>query len=190
MGSAAEVHSSGTRTRPSAHTAVGHLGCSNSPGTTDSTGRHAGSRGALLTRARAPSTDRGPRLCAHTEQECPCSPQHLCPRKGTSFLAWGLRATCENVESAQVSLRLQFTDGHFTLEIITGHVCWLGFPDSSVEMQETPENLVRFLGQKIRRRRPTPEFLGLPGGSARKESTCNAGDLGSIPGLGRSPRER
>ena len=28
---------------------------------------------------------------------------------------------------------------------------------------------------------------GFPGGSAGKESTCNAGDLGSIPGLGRSP---
>ena len=28
-----------------------------------------------------------------------------------------------------------------------------------------------------------------PGKSAGKESTCNAGDPGSIPGLGRSPRE-
>ena len=28
-----------------------------------------------------------------------------------------------------------------------------------------------------------------PGGSAGKESTCNAGDLGLIPGLGRSPGE-
>ena len=28
-----------------------------------------------------------------------------------------------------------------------------------------------------------------PGGSAGKESTCNAGGLGSIPGLGRSPGE-
>ena len=28
-----------------------------------------------------------------------------------------------------------------------------------------------------------------PCGSAGKESTCNAGDLGSIPGLGRSPGE-
>ena len=28
---------------------------------------------------------------------------------------------------------------------------------------------------------------GLPCGSAGKESTCNEGDLGSIPGLGRSP---
>ena len=30
---------------------------------------------------------------------------------------------------------------------------------------------------------------GFPGGSGGKESTCNAGDLGSIPGLGRSPGE-
>ena len=34
---------------------------------------------------------------------------------------------------------------------------------------------------------PTPLFLGFPGGSEDKESICNAGDLGSIPGLGRSP---
>ena len=30
---------------------------------------------------------------------------------------------------------------------------------------------------------------GAPGVSDSKESTCNAGDLGSIPGLGRSPGE-
>ena len=30
---------------------------------------------------------------------------------------------------------------------------------------------------------------GLPGSSAGKESSCNAGDLGLIPGLGRSPAE-
>ena len=28
-----------------------------------------------------------------------------------------------------------------------------------------------------------------PGGSEVKESACNVGDLGSIPGLGRSPGE-
>jgi len=33
---------------------------------------------------------------------------------------------------------------------------------------------------------PTLVFLGFPGGSAGKESTHNMGDLGSIPGLGRS----
>ena len=32
-------------------------------------------------------------------------------------------------------------------------------------------------------------MLGFPGGSAGKESMCNAGDLGSIPRLGRSPGE-
>ena len=36
---------------------------------------------------------------------------------------------------------------------------------------------------------PTPVFLGFPGGSAGKESICNVADLGSIPGLGRSPGE-
>ena len=54
-------------------------------------------------------------------------------------------------------------------------------------MQET---LVRFLVRKIPWRRdwlPTPVSLGFPDGSDGKESTCNAGDLGSIPGLGRSP---
>ena len=33
-------------------------------------------------------------------------------------------------------------------------------------------------------------FLSFPCGSAGKESACSAGDLGSIPGLGRSPVER
>ena len=40
-----------------------------------------------------------------------------------------------------------------------------------------------------RDRLPTPVFLGFPCGSAGKESACNVGDLGSIPGLGRSPGE-
>ena len=40
-----------------------------------------------------------------------------------------------------------------------------------------------------RDRPPTPVFLGFPGGSAGKESAHNAGDLGSIPGVGRSPGE-
>ena len=31
--------------------------------------------------------------------------------------------------------------------------------------------------------------MGFPGGSDSKESACNAGDLGLIPGSGRSPGE-
>ena len=56
-------------------------------------------------------------------------------------------------------------------------------------MQKTQ---VGFLGQEDlleRDRVPTPVFLGFPCGSAGKESARNAGDLGSIPGLGRSPGE-
>ena len=56
-------------------------------------------------------------------------------------------------------------------------------------MQET---LVRFLGWEDPWRRdklPTPVFLDFLGGSAGKESTCNAADRGLIPGLGRSPGE-
>ena len=36
----------------------------------------------------------------------------------------------------------------------------------------------------------TPSFhQGFPGGSDSKKSACNTGDLGSIPGLGRTPGE-
>ena len=40
-----------------------------------------------------------------------------------------------------------------------------------------------------RDRLPTQVFMGFPGGSDSKESAWNAGDLGSIPGLGRYPGE-
>ena len=56
-------------------------------------------------------------------------------------------------------------------------------------MQETP---VQSLGQETpwrRERPPTAGFSGSPCGSAGKESTCNVGELGSIPGSGRSSKE-
>ena len=54
-------------------------------------------------------------------------------------------------------------------------------------MQET---LVQFLGLEDPwrgDRLPTTVFLGFPCGLASKESASFEGDLGSIPGLGRSP---
>ena len=36
----------------------------------------------------------------------------------------------------------------------------------------------------------TKYILSFPGGSAGKEFVCSVGDLGSIPGLGRTPGER
>ena len=56
-------------------------------------------------------------------------------------------------------------------------------------MQET---LVQFLGQEdpLEKGQATySSILGLPYGSAGKEFTCNAADLGLIPGLGRSSGE-
>ena len=56
-------------------------------------------------------------------------------------------------------------------------------------MQETP---VRFLGREDPLKKGSAthsSILGLPCGSAGKESTCNVGDLDRIPGLGTSPGE-
>ena len=35
----------------------------------------------------------------------------------------------------------------------------------------------------------SPTIQGFPGGSDGKESACNVGDLGSIPGSGRAPEK-
>ena len=43
---------------------------------------------------------------------------------------------------------------------------------------------------KITVHTPELEEMGFPGGSAVKESACNARDLVSIPGLGISPGEK
>ena len=62
-------------------------------------------------------------------------------------------------------------------------------PTAQLAMQETwLDSWIRKIHWRSNRL-PTPVFLGFPCGSAGKESACNAGDLGLIPGLGRSPRE-
>ena len=66
----------------------------------------------------------------------------------------------------------------------------MGFPDSVVgkeppAMQETLAHFLGWEGHWRRNRLPIPVFLGYPYGSAGRESACNAGNLGSIPGLGR-----
>ena len=56
---------------------------------------------------------------------------------------------------------------------------------NSPTMQETWFNSWVRRSHRRRDRLPTQVFLGFPGGSAGKESACNLGYLGSIPGLGR-----
>ena len=69
----------------------------------------------------------------------------------------------------------------------------LGFPGSSAGKESTcnaGDPRVDFWVRKFpwrRDRLSTPVFLGFPGGSDGRESTCSTGNLGSIPGLGRSP---
>ena len=68
----------------------------------------------------------------------------------------------------------------------------LDFPGSSTGKESTCNGrpLVDSWVRKIpwrRDRLPTPVYLGFPDGSVDKESACNVGDLGSVPGLGRSP---
>ena len=68
---------------------------------------------------------------------------------------------------------------------------FLGSSDGT-ESACSAETPVWLLGQEDlleRDRLPTPAFLGFPHGSARKESACRVEDLGSVPGLGRSPGE-
>ena len=71
----------------------------------------------------------------------------------------------------------------------------MGFPDSSVGKRIRLQSRRPWFDSWVwkipwrRDRLPSPVFLGFPCGSAGKESTCNVGDLGSVPGLGRSPGE-
>ena len=80
-------------------------------------------------------------------------------------------------------------------------MAWLNLSSLIAQLVKNPPAMQEILGQedpfnswvrKIpwrRDRLPPPVFLGFPCGSAGKEFACNAGDLGSIPGLGKSPRE-
>ena len=65
---------------------------------------------------------------------------------------------------------------------------------NTAQLVKDPPEMQEILGQFLswedcwrKDRLPTSVFLGLSCGSVGKESACNAGDLGMIPGLGRSP---
>ena len=54
------------------------------------------------------------------------------------------------------------------------------------QLRPTTQSVLRDCALNLR---APDDILGFPGGSAGKGSTCNAGQLGSIPGLGRAPGE-
>ena len=78
--------------------------------------------------------------------------------------------------------------------IMGNYVNCQSFPDSSVG-EESAFSVGPWFNSWVRKipwrrdRLPTLVFSGFPCGSAGKESACNAGDLGLIPGLERSPGE-
>ena len=99
--------------------------------------------------------------------------------------------------SASVPHRLKPTRLFCPWMGFSGKEHWSGLPlPSPGDRASLIAQLVRFWFdpwvRKIpwrRDRLPTPVLLGFPCGSAGEESAHNAEDLGSIPGLQRSPRE-
>ena len=66
--------------------------------------------------------------------------------------------------------------------------CWAGNTDLRIEMvcsEKTKTLQIRSLDIRLQ----FSSIAGFPCGSAGKGSDCNTGNLGSIPGLGRSPGE-
>ena len=55
---------------------------------------------------------------------------------------------------------------------------------------KTIKSCMEVIAIKLRRRLEEGLVLGFPGGSDGTESACNAGDQGSIPGLGKIPWRR
>ena len=109
----------------------------------------------------------------------PCPHPALCPHVCTLHL-------CLYSSSADRLICTIFLDSTY----IYYHL-FLGFPHSSLVKNLPAMQFDSWVGKICwkRDRLPTPVFLDFPCGSAGKESACKAGDLGLIPGLGRSPGE-
>ena len=73
--------------------------------------------------------------------------------------------------------------------IMLGLSCWLSGEESVYQCSN--HKFDPWDGKIPWRRKwlPIPIFLGFLDSSGGKESSCNAGDTGSIPGLGRSTEE-
>ena len=112
----------------------------------------------------------------------PVSP-HLCPLKFHN-----------KVHSVVNKTKQKQTSFYYRTSFLVGRSMVTGCLLNELELSNKQKNFVRHLEKNYRL------FIGenpiwiivnflFPCGSAGKESTCNAGDLGLIPGLGRSPRE-
>ena len=66
----------------------------------------------------------------------------------------------------------------------TGVIC-----EGQTSQRPAPERNIEEWLDILQVLKNTPSCRGFPGGLAGKESACSMGDLGLIPGLGRSPGE-
>ena len=114
--------------------------------------------------------------------------QHFPPSIGNLWFSAYRNGIC----SVHITI---INDSHSNLHLQTGlllatHVLFVkNFIQSPGKTQ--PINMEPFRKPKVVRYLIllSSTHLGFSGGSAGKESACSAGDLGSIPGLGRSPGE-
>ena len=104
-----------------------------------------------------------------------------------------LLQSCKNQKSAIKVLAWSHSLESFWCEILLAASCfcwlqgflpWLCQQNSDLFSFSLNLLLPLVIGLRVR-----PDNLGFPGGSDDKESACNAGDLSSIPGSGRSPGE-
>ena len=62
---------------------------------------------------------------------------------------------------------------------------WVAFPFSRGSFQPRDQTQVSCIAGRLFSSLSTSLYMGFPGGSVVKDSAYNAGDLGSIPGLGK-----
>ena len=116
------------------------------------------------------------------------------PRSKCLLISWLQSPSAVILESKKINCHCPLFQGFPDNSVGKESACNAGLP----AVQVTPvqflgwEDLLEkgWAGEGVHWRRDglsTPVFLGFPCGSAGKESSSNVGDLGLIPGLGRSP---
>ena len=110
---------------------------------------------------------------APPQNSLPCLPQHLPPN--LNLLSISMHLSILDISHNQNQLICDLRDSLISLRII-----FFRFIHWSMHQYFIPFNCWIYFFQV-----GIAHFGGCPCGSAGKESACNAGDLGSIPGLGR-----
>ena len=95
---------------------------------------------------------------------------------GKKFYRWREGATCRNCTVSSVILKL-ICGGLISIILIALSIVNLQFQGQFIPISLRP--ILRIVAKLC--------HSCFPGGSDGKESACNAGDLGSLSGLGRSP---